>query len=248
MLLVLLISFVGRCLGQEGKIQTERPDQTESTTLMPSGALQLEAGYQFDRTSEAGYSIKTRAYPTALLRFGVLNWLEVRAEGALGDSVFENGTKRKVTGMTPLSLELKFQLWREQGWQPRGAFVSQLVLPVGSRAFRPDHPEPEFRLVLSNILTQRLEVAYNLAIGWADGESEVGYSIVLTGTVHENLAVFGEVLGSKANDEKAEYLVNTGANLWLGPNLQLDLAAATGLSDAAPDFVFRTGFSIRMPH
>jgi len=215
---------------------------------MPQGALQLEAGYQYDRSSETGYTIKTRAYPTALLRYGVLSWLEIRAEGALSDSVIENGTQRTVAGMTPLSVGLKFQLWQGEEWQPRAAFVSRLVLPVGSRAFRPDHPEPEFRLVLSNMLTKRLEAAYNLAIGWTEGEQQAGYSVSLTGTVHDNLFVFGEVLGSKTKDAKAEYVLNAGTNLWLGPNLQVDIAAATGLSDAAPDFIFRTGFSVRMPH
>jgi hypothetical protein len=250
-LLVILLLFIsiqqGNGQGEVPELKTDRPDQTESSTVVPKGALQLEAGYFFQKATEESQSVKTHAYPTALVRVGVLEWLELRVLGALKDSVVENGSRRKVGGVSPLNLGLKFQLWQGQGWRPEAAFLVRAALPVGSRAFRPDDPEPELRLMLSNKITQKVEVAYNLTMSWPDGDPTKGYTLSLSGEVHDKVTVYGEVFGNKTEGEKAAHQADAGVLFLLRPNLQLDLAAGTGISKAAPDYFITAGLSLRLP-
>ncbi|MFD2245612.1 transporter [Pontibacter ruber] len=240
--------IISPCLGQEvEKIQTERPGQTESSSVIPKGTLQLETGYQFQKATEEGLSIKTNAYPTALVRLGLLNWLELRIQSALRDSIVENGVARKVRGLAPLNVGVKFHLWQEQGWRPEAALIARAALPVGSEAYRPDNPEPELRLTFSNKLTEKIEAAYNLTFGWPGEDQSKGYTFSLSGEVHDKLKVFGEVFGNKVTGEQAEHQADAGILFLLLPNLQLDLAAGTGLSKAAPDYFITTGISVRLP-
>ena len=215
--------------------------------MVPKGTLQIEAGYFLQKATEAGLDIKTQAYPTALFRLGMLDWLELRVQSALRDSVVENGARRKVDGIAPLNVGFKFQLWQAEGWRPEAAFIARVALPVGSRTYRPDKPDPELRLTLSNEITQKVELAYNLTYGWSDGDPTKGYTLSISGEVHDKLTVYGEVFGNKVTGEKAEHQADAGILFLLLPNLQLDLAVGAGLNKAAPDFFATTGLSVRLP-
>ncbi|WP_276496446.1 transporter [Pontibacter litorisediminis] len=248
LLLGMLTCFARTGFAQgEEKIKTDRPDQTEASTLIPKGTVQLEAGYFYQKATAEGLSIRTHAYPTALLRVGVLDRLELRVLSAIRDSVVENGVKLDVDGLAPLNLGLKVKLWEEQGWRPEAALLVRAALPVGSRAFRPDEPEPELRLSLSNEVTDKIEIAYNLTHSWVEGDPRRGYTVSLSGEVHNKLTVFGEVFGNKQKGEKAEHQADAGVLFLLLPHLQLDVAAGAGLNKAAPDFFFTTGIAVRLP-
>ncbi|MHC2990129.1 hypothetical protein OB13_00350 [Pontibacter sp. HJ8] len=231
-----------------GKIQTERPDQTESVKLVPGRSVQLEIGYQFQKNSTQGFDAKLHAYPSALLRFGVLDWLEMRLEGAVQDSIITNGSRRKVTGYGPISLGGKVVLWEEQGLRPKAALLLMVALPVASRDFRPENPEPEVRLALANQLTDKIELAYNLMYGRAEGNNEAGYNLALYGDLTDKFTAFAEVFGSKAETEEAEHQADAGLMFFPRPNLQLDVAAGIGFNKAAPDYFLAAGLALRLPH
>lgn len=229
------------------ELVSDRPDQTESSTVVPKGTWQLETGYYFQKATDAGRSIKTHAYPTALLRIGMLDWLELRVQSAYRDSVVENGISRKADGLAPLNVGLKFRLWQGNGWKPEAAFIARVALPTGSRLYRPDNPEPELRLTLSNEITPKFSIAYNLTYGWSGGDPTKGYTLSLSREVQDKFTVYAEVFGNKAIGEKAEHQADAGILFLLLHNLQLDVAAGVGLSKVAPDYFVTTGLSIRLP-
>jgi hypothetical protein len=230
-----------------GKIQTERPDQTESVKLIPRRSFQLEAGYQFQKNSTEGFEAKMHAYPSALLRFGMLDWLEMRLQVAVKDSIITNGSRRKLTGYGPISMGTKVRLWEQQGWRPRAALLLMVALPVASRAFRPKYPEPEVRLALANQLTDRIELAYNLMYARIEGNNEAGYNLALYGDLNDKITAFAEVFGSKAETEEAEHQADAGIMFFPRPNLQLDMAAGVGFNKAAPDYFLAAGLALRLP-
>lgn len=246
-ILLLILCGATAAFAQGEEIETDRPDQSESSSLVPKGTLQLEAGYFFQKATEQGLTIRTHAYPTALVRVGVLDWLELRVLSALKDSVTENGKEREVSGLAPLNLGVKVKLWEEQGWRPEAAFLVRAALPVGSRYFRPDNPEPEIRLMFTNGITEKIDLAYNLTHSWVEGEPQKGYTLSLSGEMLDKLTVYGEVFGSKRKGEKAEHQADIGVLYLLLPNLQLDVAAGKGLHASAPDFFVTTGVSYRLP-
>jgi hypothetical protein len=72
---------------------TDRPDFTESASVVPRGRVQLEAGYTYARDEDAGV-LAAHSYPEALARIGVV---DDRLELRLGQSVL---TTRSRFGMT----------------------------------------------------------------------------------------------------------------------------------------------------
>jgi len=246
--LLLILWGAGGVWGQSGEeIETDRPDQTESSALVPKGAIQLETGYFLQKAKEEGVPVKTHAYPTALLRVGLLDWMELRVMSALRDSVVENGTNPTSRGLSPLNVGLKFKLWEEQGIRPEAALIVRAALPVGSRAYRPENPEPEIRLAFTNAISEKVDVAYNLTHSWVEGDPRRGYTLAMSGEVADRVTIFGEVFGQKQKGARAEHQADVGILYLLLPNLQLDLSAGTGLNKAAPDFFLTTGVSVRLP-
>ncbi len=82
-----LILLVGFCLflynstwsQEEPPLVTDRPDQTESSSVVPQWRLQIETGAarEWVETGSNEYENNT-SYGSTLLRFGVLKFLELR--------------------------------------------------------------------------------------------------------------------------------------------------------------------------
>ena len=60
------------------QIVTDRPDQTESSSTVPKGSLQLESGILIGYEGENQESKRQLLLPTNLFRYGIANWMELR--------------------------------------------------------------------------------------------------------------------------------------------------------------------------
>lgn len=248
--ILLLCAFVqqGQCQSDDvPELETDRPDQAEAASLVPRKTIQLETGLYFQEDTEMGVEEKLRAYPSALIRLGVLDWLELRVQSALRDSVVESRRRFRTSGFAPLTVGAKVKLWEEQGLRPQAAIMTMVALPVGSRQFRPDKPDPTFRLLLKNSLSEKMDLSYNLLYGWVDGDAVKGYAVSLGFDISDRLTMYAEAFGDKQEGDNAEHSVNGGIMFMLLPNLQLDVAAGRALNNAAPDYFITTGFSLRLP-
>jgi hypothetical protein len=122
-----------------------------------------------------------------------------------------------------------------------------VALPVASRVFRPDNPEPQFNVGFANELSGKTELSYNVGYGWTDGESGSSYGLNITRGVTDRVSVYVEAFGSKQKGEPAEHQADLGLLFLLLPNLQLDVAAGRGLNKAAPDYFLTAGLATRLP-
>src|SRR4051812_14167953 len=59
-------------------IATDRPDQTESPYIVPTGMLQIETGYWVENDKDKETKTKNRAYNTSLIKLGLSSQLELR--------------------------------------------------------------------------------------------------------------------------------------------------------------------------
>ncbi|MBD1397768.1 transporter [Pontibacter sp. JH31] len=244
--LSILIALPGIAQAQEEgeKISTDRPDQSQGPVVVPAKTFQLEAGYFYQKQNS---QVKTHAYPTALLRIGLVKGMELRLQSAWKDSVDASGAERKTKGFGPLSIGTKVHLWEASGWRPEAAVLAMVVLPVGSRAFRPDNPEPQIILSLANELPWKTDLTYNLGYGRADGTSSASYSATMARALTQKLTMYVEVFGSKAKGESAAHQGDLGLLYLLLPNLQLDVAAGRRLNKSAPHSFLASGLSVRLP-
>ncbi|WP_162055759.1 transporter [Pontibacter pamirensis] len=246
-LLIFILIQQGYCQGEVPEFETDRPDQAEAASLVPRKMIQLETGLYFQKDIQMGVEKELKAYPSALTRYGVVDWLELRVQSALRDSVIESPRRFRTSGFAPLTVGAKVKLWDEQGLRPQAAFMTMVTLPVGSRHLRPDNPDPLFRLLLKNSLTEKLSLSYNVVYGWVDGDLLKGYAVSLGYGISDRFTVYGEVFGDKQQGDKAKHSVDGGLLFMILPNLQFDVAAGRALNEAATDFFITTGLSLRLP-
>jgi hypothetical protein len=224
-------------------ISTGRPDQTTGTSIVPRHALQLESGLRYQR----GKTVRAYNYPALQLRYGLLDWLELRFGVNVQDSVRAD-TGRRPRGIGPPALGARLHLWEQHGLLPEAAFTAELTPPLGHEALRPAAAETRLRLGFTNSLSDKVAVTYTYGYGWLAGDKEQKYAAKLGIDFNAYLSGYAEFFGTTTHGRRPDNEADAGLRWRLRPNVQLDVAAGLGLSYAAPAYFVTTGFSIRLPH
>lgn len=244
------------CFSQE--LITDRPDQTESSSVAPVGYFQWETGWTYSEFGDHE-RFKNHSFPETLWRYGLIDNLELRfgfmgynweeADGTDNSSMSDDGCGDTEIGM-------KLRLWEEDGWRPETAVLTHLSLPTGKEAFSSNRTDPSYRLAFSHTLTDDLSLGYNLAQNWVTDENDLGdrdtrsvlaYSAVLGLGVTEELGTFIEFFGESATGKSdgPANSIDFGWTYLLSDNLQIDMLAGIGLSDKAADWFIGTGVVYR---
>jgi hypothetical protein len=259
---LLLCTVTFTSLAQEyPELVTDRPDQTESSVTIPRGTLQLETGWTHAVEEEGGEETITDAFPGTLLRYGVIEGLELRfaTEGRVWEELHEpGGNRHSDAGWSDLQVGLKKYLWEEDGCLPEAAILGHLSIPVGEEGFSSGRFDPDFRLSFAHTLTDRLSFGYNLGTSWETIEDDRGdrdthssfiYTAALGFGLTDRLGAFIEFFGDiPINGEGGPAnSLDGGFTYLLKDNLQVDCFLGKGLSEDAEDWFVGAGFSYRFP-
>jgi hypothetical protein len=90
-----------------GQIITDRPDQTESSSTVGKGNLQLETGMLLDIEGENQFSTRHFLAPATLFRYGVLNGAELRISSQLETQKTDG---QSIRGISDIEVGVKIQL------------------------------------------------------------------------------------------------------------------------------------------
>ena len=150
---------------------TDRPDQTESSSVVPVKSLQIETGCLLEGDESSSNKQKSFVYNTTLLRYGLFDRLELR----IGLSYLSEETQIKntdtintITGFSPLYTGFKIYIIEGNGWLPEIAFLGGLVLPLTAQEeFKTPYPSPVMRFAFSHQLNKRFSLGYNLGAEWS---------------------------------------------------------------------------------
>ena len=253
------------CFAQEKvspkpELVTDRPDQTESSVVVPPGYVQVETGWSLSRNQEGGIRTNTHAFPGTLFRIGALDRVELRLDygGALWEQTRDDGQNTHLSGSGDMGIGAKLYFWEEQGWVPEAALLVGVSLPVGKEQFSSGRADPSFRLNLSHTLSDRLSFGYNLGATWEstldetndrDTLSLFNYTAVLGVSLSDRAGLFAEVFGDIPFNAKGgpRNSVDGGLTYLIRDNLQIDGAAGFGLSDSADDWFVGLGITARFP-
>lgn len=231
---------------------TDRPDATESPNIVVPGWLQIETGGAYE--SFKANNTKTEAYTfnTTLLRFGVLENVELR----LGWNLVEvqttvNGTKLEevANGLSPLLAGAKIKISEEKGWLPEMALLGHLYLPFTAGAdFKPETTGADFRFSMAHTLNERSSLSYNIGAQWGDDSPEVAYIYTLSYglSLSDCIGFYAELYGDFPENSAANHFWDAGFTYLVCRNLQFDATVGSSITDGQ-DILLSAGVSYRIP-
>ena len=229
----------------QSSIETDRPDQTETSFIVPKNKFQAETGIKHEKTDkgENEYTL-----PTSLLKFGLSEILELRVILEFGYSETEKGIE---SGLKPVIVGTKVKLFDEKGIVPAASLLAQFQLPkVASSDFKAAHLAPEFRLLMQNKLSDASDLGYNVGAEW-DGLScqpEYIFTISPNYDITKKLKAFVETYGFLQSRHHAEQWVDGGFSYLLSDNMKLDISGGYELTHTSNyhNFFESIGFSFRI--
>ncbi len=257
----LMLSAAPAAAADDEPMVTDRPDQTESASIVPKGALQLELGALHTRDGN-GIERETTQVPASLLRFGLRERLELRLgwAGFVDERLRTRSASASASGTGGADLGFKLLLAEEgPGRRPQTALLASTTLAVGSEGFSSDRFDPSVRLAMSSTLGDRLSVGYNGGLTLTSRErpgrgvttlTSALYTVSLAIDLDGPASVFVELFGTIPVSDPGPESHSFDAGLtWLArPRLQLDVAGGVGLSEEAADWFVGIGVSTRFPH
>lgn len=235
-----------------GVLEADRPDATEASSVVPKGFLQIETGAFYEAFEENSFKIKNTVFNTTLLRYGILDNLELRVGWDFAEQSAEfNGNKlaNVVSGFSPLLLGAKIAIAEENGCFPEIALVGHLQLPfLAGSDYRPETTGVDFRFSFSHTLSENSSLGYNIGAEWGGDSPEATYVYTLAygHSLTDKLGAYVELYGGLPEDNKSAHLWDAGLTYLLSNNVQLDVSGGTGISDVQ-DIYLSAGISVRIP-
>jgi hypothetical protein len=237
----------------EPPLVTDRPDQTESSSVVPQWRLQIETGasHEWVSTGSDDYESNTN-YGSTLLRFGVLRFLELR----LGTDMLNHRSKlpgsieRDEFGMSPIGFGFKAALFQEKGLRPEVAFITGWQVPnTGRESFASDIWQHSFVFAVSHTLSERWGIGYNLGYEF-EGSFDVNrfiYALVFGYSLADRWGMFMETYGNKTTGIPFDTRADAGITWLVCPSFQLDLSGGFGITEISPAGFISAGLSWRIP-
>ncbi len=230
---------------------TDRPDATEAPSVVVQGALQIESGALFTSFEDDVLQTNTTTYNTTLLRFGLLENLELR----LGWNFVEQRNKLSTaqeefiqSGLSPLLLGMKVNITQEKGWLPTIGLIGHLFLPfTASDDFKPQNTSVDFRFAFDHTLSDSSSIAYNLGAQWEADTPGAAYIYTLAYgySLTDSFGLYAELYGDMPENNSANHYWDAGLTYLVLPNLQLDATVGTSITEGQ-DVLVSAGFSYRI--
>lgn len=231
------------------KMETDRPDQTECSSVIPVKVIQVETGGIYTNT----YSTHKFNYPTTLIRFGLLSSMEIRliAGEFQSEKSYVKNLGEEKNGFEPVEVGTKISVCDEKRLRPQIAFLGHLsVTPSENDNIQKLIVMPNFRFSLAHTLSDVFSLGYNLGMEWEVENKYPVYVYTLTtgAQLNKKLYSFIEVFGNSSSGIYPECSFNGGFAYQPLVNLQFDFAGGVGLNAFSDQFFLSVGLSFRLPH
>lgn len=211
------------------EIITDRPDQTESSSTIQKGNLQIESGLLLEFLGEdISCSERNILAPTTLIRHGLLNFAELRIVSQI-ESVKNKSTS--LIGISDLEIGTKLQLLKKETSLLEIALLSHIIIPTGSKEVSSNTTGSINKLCVSHRSNTNISIAYNLGYNYfGSGKGDLTYSFVLGSRINDKASVYFEPYGEFIELEDNVININSGITYLLKDNFQLDFSFGTGIN------------------
>jgi hypothetical protein len=195
-------------------------------------------------------------HPSLLLRAGILERVELQLNVQLCTEYLRRNNhvpasfyEHTETGVPPVKAGIKTLLNEGKELIPAAALLLNVSIPrLASRYYQKTYPAPEIIFAAANVIKD-LSFGSNAGILW-DGETTEPYDsyvFSVSYTPIKLMAVFAESYGYYRSRTPADNRLDAGISFFITENLQLDLAAGTGLSESSPRNFLGGAIYIRFP-
>lgn len=226
MVLIFLLNY--KSFGQ--KIITDRPDQTESSSTIPKGSLQIESGILLRFAENDNISLREFSGPSTLFRYGLTEGIEIRVVNQF-ISIKNKETSREISGIADLEIGAKVQLFQKKGVNTEIAFLSHLILPTGSKEVSFEKVGTINKLSVSHEINDRIGLGYNLGYSYFGIENGfLTYSLVLGIEITDKVGIYLEPYGEIGIFKENLMNFDSGITYLLKENFQLDFSFGTGIN------------------
>ncbi len=234
---------------QTGRMETDRPDQTEAVYITKTKYLQFESGFNVEKNNK----LTSLIHPTILTKYGVCKKFEFRLITELvSEEVYSinSPTKKYITGLLPVQIGGKIALFEGKGILPQTSFIAHVgISKFASKAFQTTKIFPSFRFTMQNALTENIALGYNLGAEW-DGESNTPdwiYTFAPGFNIGKNWYGYIELYGAVRKSAAPQHSIASGFAYYISDNTKIDFSGSYGLSEDATDWYTAIGFSFRLP-
>ncbi|MEO5799603.1 MAG: transporter [Gemmatimonadales bacterium] len=231
-------------------INTDRPDFTESSTLVPLHRLQFESGYSWTEAKANAGGGGSATFPELLIRYGLSNRLEFRVGQSFTRVSPPAGQGSGITGRDDLYLGLKIGLGAQRGGQPALALLAHTSLPTGDSKTSASGTYPGLAILAGWDLSPDWSLDTGIEANRVSGDAwEIAPSLSLGRTISARVKGYAEIYSllpvlAESGAGNSHY-VNGGLAFLITDNFQLDARVGAGLSDRADRYFFGFGFAIR---
>ena len=244
--------------GARADLVTDRPDVTESTSIVAPRWVQAELGLSHEDAAGS-----TLAAPGTLVRIGVSPRVEVRLgwsgwidedpdDCPAGGEGVPSGCG--AAGASDGEAGVKVLLVERSGARPDVGVITAVTVPIGDEAFTSDGFDPSLTLLLGNDLSTAVAWGANAGVAFVspghdvddDRTSLVFWSWSFGFGMTDRLGSFLEYFGQAPEGDPAVHALDTGFTFLVTPDLQVDASAGVGLGDRAPDLFVGAGLAYRL--
>jgi hypothetical protein len=247
---LLLLSFYTKAQQTHEEIISDRPDQTESSTVVPRKSLQIETGFVKEKIETEYIKQKSITYNNTMIRYGLFDNFELRIAVEYLKNRLETKFTNEVSNdfrLNPLFAGCKIKLKDENGVFPQMAVVGGVNVPISSKC-NIVHSSAIVKIAFSHTLSKIFSLGYNLGVerGVQSAISDYLYSVALGVNLTKFMGIYVENYGIFHNEETGKNLVDAGINYIILPNFIVDLSGGLGMNDNAVECFVGFGLSFRL--
>lgn len=234
-----------------GALITDRPDATESPSIVRKGFLQIETGGFYTDNGDDSFRTKEITYNTTLFRYGLMQNFELRVGLDYLSTEFESNGQQigdRLNGTSPLLLGAKIGIAEEKGWMPKMAILGHLSMPFSAGSdYKPENTGMDFRFAFDHTLSDRSGIAYNLGARLDAGNPQLAYlyTIAYGYDLTSKIGVYVELYGDFPENSSANHLWDAGFTYLANDDLQFDLTFGSGITDGQ-NLLLSAGLSYRI--
>ena len=211
-------------------IITDRPDQTESSSTLLKGSLQIESGILFGSAKDDFFSEEVLLMPSVLWRYGITNGIEIRLLTEFA-SVKDKMSNKTINGISDLQIGTKIQLLKKEEINTEIAFLSHAIIPTAKDELSLNKMGVINKLAISHELTDIIGLGYNIGYDYLGfGSGNFTYSLSVGIGVSDKIGFYVEPYGEIIEFENHLANFDAGVTYLIEDNFQLDFSAGTGIN------------------